>query len=44
MAAVPTKVPIDPAAGETQAGSSDTFQNAEEDLPANPVVTFSTLI
>ena len=28
----------------THAGASDTFKNAEEDLPANPVVTFSTLI
>mgnify|MGYP003663962248 CR=1 FL=1 len=42
-AAVPEKVPNEPEA-VTHAGASDTFKNAEEDLQANPSVTFSTLI
>ena len=43
MATLPSKVPNVPEA-VTHAGSSDTFNIAEEDLPANPVVAFYTLI
>ena len=42
MAAVPEKVPKDPAA-VTHAGASLTFKSADPDLPDNPVVTLVTL-